>query len=209
MALNEEEVFSGEPLDQKDRFLFYTCEDASGNYHVFDARKLMMYIISTGNFCNPYTRKEFSSQELEILLFTWLSRQNSNAEAPITFSLKKSSYVVDISFKWKEMKPQIMRERAEEKDLECLTEHLENVVDDAIDRFIGFVHPQLQFLECRSALFQFFTEMTNLQHLNVAAYEKKMNKFMHQIEESMSLCNFETRLILLSMMSPVFVNGEF
>jgi hypothetical protein len=88
MSLNTDDVFSGDEINWGvERFLFHTTKNAQLKYYTFRPRELMAYMLCSGKFQNPFTRDDFSDEELaraESLYFRCLEVRR---EPPLTYTL--------------------------------------------------------------------------------------------------------------------------
>ena len=88
-SINKDDVFSGEPLDlAHDCHLFCTTPRTSDNTHYsFRSRELLAYILCSGTFQNPFTREDFTDDELHRLQRTYVRSLETLSTPPLEYVL--------------------------------------------------------------------------------------------------------------------------
>lgn len=94
VQVNDVDVITSEPLGEIDSFELFDM--ANKKKFVFSSRSLMECTLASGKFENPYTRKPLGIREKKQLFYHYLT---NHGQDPVTYELKKQTYVLDSNAK--------------------------------------------------------------------------------------------------------------
>lgn len=184
-SVNQVDVFSGEPIQwwRTSKKLFYVTH--THKLYTFVPKTLLEYMLTSGNFSNPYTREAFSNDDLRRLS----SLLKTFDDGKITYQIHYDEpplVVTPSSFDIVQTRDEITRVRAEQRARERLVEMLYDECESLIHRIcyqlqmhkLHEVHLNLrpEFIQCYRSLFQLDRDKAN--HIRVIFIDmayKRMN----------------------------------
>lgn len=144
--VNSDDVFTLEPINVK-KLSFHHCyvyDNKTKQKYIFDSFSLMQYILTTGNFSNPYTRKDFSKLKLKYIFAKYLNCQHFLS---ITYKHKENHTITfdescDILNEIEDIRKHYKIIKEEEEYLEFLLNEVNTLLSDMLDR--SFYNNQIQ-----------------------------------------------------------------